>query len=255
MGRFNFGKNWLEFSKYVLDEDKLLAAQESLSELIGQDNIEGSSFLDIGCGSGIFSIAAKRLGAKEVIGFDVSRESVQSAELNKKKFSNTPEIKFHVQSILEDGYKQFGKFDIVYSWGALHHTQDMWQAIRNSAELVNPGGLFTIAIYNKHWSSPFWKLVKRTYNFSPKLIQRLLVWFFYAIILCTKFLVTFKNPYQKKRGMNFYHDIVDWVGGYPYEYAKVEEIVTFVPALGFKLRKVVRAGLPTGNNEFVFEKK
>jgi len=252
--QFNFGKNWLKFSEKTLDEGKLLAAQQSLVELIGQENIKGKSFLDIGCGSGIFSIAARKLGAKKVVGFDVSPESIQSAQQNRQKYLDDPEISFYVLSILKNSYKRFGRFDIVYSWGVLHHTGNMWQAMKNSADLVKDNGLFVIAIYNKHWSSPYWKLIKYVYNFSPRLIQRLMIYFFYVIILCAKFLIAFRNPYQKRRGMDFYHDVIDWVGGYPYEYADRMKIINFILPMGFKLRKSFPAPVPTGCNEFVFVK-
>ncbi|MFH1772289.1 MAG: class I SAM-dependent methyltransferase [Candidatus Omnitrophota bacterium] len=251
---FDFGNNWLEFTQESLDEDKLSAAQKSLVELIGQENIKGKTFLDIGCGSGIFSIAAKRLGAKNVVAFDISKESIQSSKINTKKYLGGNEIDFHVFSILDSEFKKFGTFDIVYSWGVLHHTGDMWQAIKNASELVNDNGLFVIAIYNKHWTSPCWKFIKKIYNLSPSFIKLLMVWLFYVAIAFTKLLITGKNPFIKKRGMDFYHDVIDWVGGYPYEYASIEQIENYVCGLGFSRHKSLPTQGYTGNNEFVFRK-
>ena len=125
----------------------------------------------------------------------------------------------------------------------------------NALKLVNDNGLFVVAIYNKHWSSPIWRVIKKLYNFSPKVIQQLMICVFYWVIAVAKFLVTGKNPFtNKRRGMNYYYDVIDWIGGYPYEYASKNEIQSFVEGKGFKLQKFNKAPVPTGCNEYVFKK-
>ncbi len=253
---FDFGKNWQEFSEDSLDDERFLEVQKSVGDLVGVERIENKTFLDIGCGSGIFAISAKKLGASKVVGFDVLKSSVESAKANKDKFAKDESIDFFEQSILKEGYDQFGKFDVIYSWGVLHHTGNMWKAIKNAMELVDKNGVFVIAIYNKHWTSPVWRIIKWLYNKSPKFFKLIMIWIFYVVIAAAKFLVTGKNPFKKKkRGMSFYYDVVDWVGGYPYEYASKKELVDFFEKNNFKLEKFVKAEVPTGCNEFVFKKK
>lgn len=238
--RFNFGNNWRDYSNSALMESNLKEAVDSLDNLVGKDLISNKTFLDIGCGSGLFSIAAIKLGAKKVLGFDLSKESVDVSKQNTKS-ECTPD--------------NIGKFDIVYSWGVLHHTGDIVGAILNSMNLVEDKGLLVIAIYNRHWSSPIWKRIKYIYNISPLFLQKIMIFVFYFIIIVTKFLVTFKNPLKLKRGMKFYYNVIDWVGGYPYEYATQEEIIQFCKHKNFNLIKTVKAGVPTGCNEFVFQKR
>ncbi|PCI21362.1 methyltransferase [Candidatus Wolfebacteria bacterium] len=250
---FNFGKNWQKFSENALDSKRFVDAKDSLRELIGETNIRNKTFLDVGSGSGLFSLAAKDLGAKKVIGFDISPESVDAARANAQKIG-VKDIEFYRQSILEEGYTQFGTFDIVYSWGVLHHTGNMYGAIKNVMKLVTNDGTFVIAIYNKHWTSPLWKLIKRLYNLSPKFFKKIMIYFFYVIIYIAKFLSTFKNPLKKRRGMNFYYDVIDWIGGYPYEYASEKEIVSFFENNGFTLERFIKTQGMTGCNEFVFTK-
>lgn len=249
---FNFGANWHNFSQNSLTEEKLIQAQKDLESLLGQNQIKNKSFLDIGAGSGIFSIAASKLGAAKINGFDISPDSVKTAISNNQKYNAQAAIIFKQASILDIQSQENAKFDIVYSWGVLHHTGDMWTAIRNACKLVNKDGLLVIAIYNKHWSSPIWKFIKKSYNLAPKILQRLLIYVFYIVIIVAKFAVTGKNPFRKKRGMNFYYDVIDWIGGYPYEYASTNEVVDFLEKKGFKLNKLVAAQVPTGCNEFIF---
>ncbi|MCK5122944.1 MAG: class I SAM-dependent methyltransferase [Candidatus Pacebacteria bacterium] len=249
---FNFGKNWLNYSKTISNKD-LEVMKESLVNLIGLENIKDKTFLDIGCGSGLFAIAAKKLGAGKVIGIDILADSVKSSEENKIRF-NIQDIEFKQLSILDNQIKDLGKFDIVYAWGSLHHTGEMWKTIENTIHCVENNGLLILAIYNKHWTSPVWGKIKYFYNISSKFIKKIMVFIFYYIIATAKLLVTRKNPFQKKRGMNFYYDIVDWLGGYPYEYANKDEIVGFANKYNFRLIKFSKASVPTGCNEFVFKK-
>ena len=62
------------------------------------------------------------------------------------------------------------------------------------------------------------------------------------------------NPLKKERGMDFWFDVIDWVGGYPYEYATCREVESLVTNHGFEMRRCIPATVPTGCNEFLFEK-
>jgi SAM-dependent methyltransferase len=251
---FNFGKNWQQYSSHAFDLEAFEAAKNSLLALIERHDIKDKTFLDIGSGSGIFALAAHALGAKQVLGIDVSPESVQAAVTNAQRLG-MQNVTFKQKNILSTSAAEVGTFDIVYSWGVLHHTGQMWPAIARASALVNPDGLFVIAIYNKHWSSPWWTGIKYTYNRAPRLIQQAMIWFFYGLIYMVKWITTGSNPLRRRRGMNFYYDVIDWIGGYPYEYASTPEIVDFMQRRRFRLRKTVPTPVPTGNNEFVFEKK
>jgi len=250
---FNFGTNWQQFSENSLDNLKFEEAFNSLDKLIGHKKIKGGSFLDIGCGSGIFAIAASLAGARKVIGIDISKESITASNSNKRRFADQNTIDFFHKSIFDDDILHLGQFDIVYSWGVLHHTGDMWKSIDIASQLVSPDSLFVIAIYNKHWSCGAWKVIKRFYSSAPRFIQRLMIYVFFVIIATAKLVVTRRNPFKKqKRGMSFYYDVIDWVGGYPYEYAYKDEVINHVEKSGFKCIKFVKPVVPTGCNEFVF---
>jgi SAM-dependent methyltransferase len=250
--RFKFGENWASFSRY-LDEDGVKEAEQSLNTLFGDAALKGKTFLDIGCGSGLFSIAAARLGAQKVLGIDVDPMSVETSQVNAAHWlENNDGVSFLLGSALDAVQMDaLGSFDIVYSWGVLHHTGDMDQAIRNVVRRVSDGGLLMIAIYNKHTSSTGWKAIKWLYNRSNRFGQKLLIWFFTPIIFVAKWISTGGNPLKMRRGMDYMHNVIDWVGGYPYEYASIAEMSAILEHFGFDVLKVNPAIVPTGCNEFV----
>jgi SAM-dependent methyltransferase len=223
--------------------------------------------LDIGCGSGLFSLAARRMGAC-VHSFDFDPLSVKCAEELRRAYAPL-DTRWSVErgSVLDRAYiESLGTFDIVYSWGVLHHTGRMWPAIGNACDTVAPGGRLFIAIYNDQgpWSV-FWTRVKRTYNRLPQLVRMpYLLGFATALeagALCTAILrldprrfVDRWTRYQSTRGMSRWHDIVDWIGGYPFEVARPEAILDFCRSRGFDLERLRTCGGRMGCNEFVFRR-
>lgn len=260
--RFEFGKNWRSFLS-VLNEERIREAEKSLLEMLEYKDLRGKSFLDIGSGSGLSSLAARRLGAK-VVSFDYDLQAVGcTAELKNRYFKEDQNWIIEQGSVLNTGYmRSLGLFDFVYAWGVLHHTGNMWKAIYNAQIPVNEGGILFVTIYNNQsLISKFWKKVKQTYcsGVTGKII--IIGVFFPLFFLSTLAvdIVKLQSPikryreYKKKRGMSVFHDWIDWLGGYPYEVSKPEEILNFYKENGFLLQKIkTKKGL--GNNQFVFKK-
>lgn len=254
--QFDFGQNWKEFSEKSLSAKKVAQAAEHFSALMAEVPLDGKTFLDIGFGQGLSLLIAHRSGAV-VTGLDINPKCAEVVEKNKPLLGVTDEIETRVGSILDPVcLESFAgrKFDVIHSWGVLHHTGAMYQAIDNACSLVADNGFFVLAIYNRHWSSLPWLFVKWLYCLSPGAIQKLFIALFYPLIVIAKFLVTGKNPFAMTRGMDFYYNVVDWVGGYPYEYASIDEMTKYLSGKGFTLVKAVPARVPTGCNEFVFKK-
>jgi 2-polyprenyl-6-hydroxyphenyl methylase/3-demethylubiquinone-9 3-methyltransferase len=261
--RFAFGANWQSFVRLV-DETRIEGARRSLTETLGIGNLSGRTFLDIGCGSGLFSLAAHQLGAR-VRSFDFDPDSVAAAGELRRQYAPHSDWSVEQGSILDEDYVAgLGYSDIVYSWGVLHHTGDLWRAVDTAVRLVAPGGLLFISIYNDQGSaSRRWRRVKRLYNTSGPVTRGLLVagsfaylgrhWPVRAVSRGVRRLPAAEAPPVRARGMSRRHDLIDWVGGYPFEVASPEDVFRRVHPLGFELRHLKTCAGGLGCNEYVFE--
>lgn len=264
--RFQFGQNWSQFLP-AIDEERIQQAEKSLREMLEVESLSGKTFLDIGSGSGLFSLAARRLGAR-VHSFDFDPKSVFcTTELKKNYFRDDQSWQVQEASVLNGEFmKSLGQYDVVYSWGVLHHTGDLWTAMENAQQRVAPGGKLFIALYNDTGSqSTRWYWIKKTYNGLPGILKApfaALVWLPNEVKLLAKSVLTL-NPklyteswtqYRHNRGMTKWRDIIDWVGGYPYEVSTPDEVFDFCRKRGFSLTKLKCGRVGLGCNEFVFVK-
>ena len=251
--RYEFGTNWQSYVRHALNERRIAHAVSSLKDFLGVEDLRGLRFLDIGCGSGLFSLAGHLLGAERVESFDYDPRSV-SAALGLKARFGIPDERWAVRggSVLDPGFMSAVEpAHIVYSWGVLHHTGRMWDAIDAAAAKVIPGGRFAISIYNRvdrfPDSSRMWWHIKRFYTSSPGAVRRLMEGAYLANFALNR-LVTLRNPLKPildgegagRRGMDFMHDVRDWLGGFPYEYATSGEVFGHVHrTAGYELVKLV----------------
>ena len=262
--RFAFGRNWGRFSQ-AIDEARIALAARSLQSLLGTENLEGRSFLDAGSGSGLFSLAAMRLGAARVHSFDYDPDSVSCTERLKERFlPGSHAWTVERGDVLDDAYlSRLGTFDVLYSWGVLHHTGRMWEALDKVARLVAPGGQLVVALYNDQgWRSRFWRAVKRTYNrgAASRWLVRCLFLPGFLLGYLAKDILRCRNPLTRyrsssgARGMSPLYDVEDWLGGYPFEVARPEQVVAFYQDRAFRCERSSTVGGKMGCNEFVFRR-
>lgn len=261
--RFQFGENWARFLS-TLDESRIALAEQSLKTMLGLNSLEGLRFIDVGSGSGLFSLAARRLGA-EVLSFDFDPQSVQCAvALRSRYFPDDPAWTIQEGSVLDATFiDSLGQFDIVYSWGVLHHTGSMWKALDLVTRLVQPRGQLFIAIYNDQgYISRYWTKIKKLYCSGPMgrwFVKAIWIPYFVLPPLLLD-LVKLRDPtriyreYKRERGMSKVHDWYDWLGGYPFEVAKPEQIFNFYKNKGFELQELITCGGGLGCNQFVFRR-
>lgn len=248
---FPFGKNWASYAKLVTPLH-VERAVLGLQNLIGT-SLTGKRFLDIGCGSGVHALAALRLGATEVVAIDIDPDSV--ATTRKILESHAPGGRWRVfeRSVFDVERGSLGTFDVVYSWGVLHHTGAMYRALRCATDLLSADGQFVFALYRKTCLCWLWKIEKRWYaGASPRAqgLARAGYIGFYRLAYTLGRLRSFRQhiaDYSQKRGMDFAHDVHDWLGGWPYESISPEQTDRFMKSLGLQqVRALTRRGVPLG---------
>ena len=240
-GHFRFGENWANFSE-IIDDEKISNAKLGLLKLLARSSWADRTFLDIGCGSGIHSLAAARLGVKRVHAVDIDPKSVATTRSTLDRFEvNIPWV-VETRSVFDLTKADPGTFDIVYSWGVLHHTGDLKTALRHAAGLVAPDGLFVFALYRRTRFDWFWAREKRWYSrTSPRKQRAALRVYDMALRIASRLS---GRSGRVGRGMDYWHDLHDWLGGYPYESILSPEVNRQMRELG--LEKVKEISLPLG---------
>lgn len=253
--RFQFGQNWRNYLSLV-DQTKIDAAKQSLCDMLELSSLAGLRFLDLGSGSGIFSLAAHQLGAK-VTSFDFDPNSVECCEILKQKYApNQKSWTVLRGSILDTEFlNKLERYEIVYAWGVLHHTGHLWSALQNASDLVAPRGKIFLSIYNdQNWLSHYWLNIKRLYN--KNFILKLIIIALHApYLIGIRYLFRLlRGQAHLERGMSLWHDMLDWLGGYPFEVATPEAIFSFLKERGFILLKLKTCAGRHGCNEFVLQR-
>lgn len=236
--QFAFGKNWASYAKTVA-EQQIDEAVVGLRRLVGED-LRGKRFLDIGCGSGIHSLAALRLGATEVVAVDVDPDSATTTRNMLKAHAAGGSWEVLERSVFDLDCSSMGKFDVVYSWGVLHHTGDMYRALRIATTLVAPGGEFAFALYRRTRLCWFWKIEKKWYAAagarSQAMARCVFVGLFRVVfpLFNRRSFNDYVTNYVSTRGMDYYHDVHDWMGGWPYESISPDEVGRLMEQLGMR---------------------
>ena len=257
---FPFGKNWGEFVKKCLTDERISISKEHILNFLDMPDLRDKYFLDVGCGSGLSSLAALEAGAAKIVSFDVDPDSVRTTEKVREMKGSPAHWTVTRGSILDEHFiSLLEPADIVYSWGVLHHTGRMWKAIENTLRLSKEKGLLYIALYTTTPRSGYWLKVKQRYNSVSRARKRLMVLNYFLRHTCIPHLLRGKNPvrfirgYESTRGMSYLTDVRDWLGGYPYEDAKIEEVLRF-----FRTRlhcELVNIATGQANTEYLFKKK
>ena len=261
--RYGFGKNWEQFVKQHFNPERVEISKKYMLNFLKMDNLQGKYFLDIGCGSGLHSLAALQAGAARIVSFDLDPGSVKTA-LTLKEYAGNPSHWTVLQgSILDDSFiSQIEPADIAYSWGVLHHTGALWKSFENAAGLMNTSGVFYVALYTETYveglPKEYWLSVKQNYNrassFGKKVMEVRHLWMFYLYkrIRNIPHLIKQVKEYKALRGMELYTNLKDWLGGWPMEYSSQEEVIDHAHDLGLSL---INFKSGEANLEYVFCRK
>jgi 2-polyprenyl-6-hydroxyphenyl methylase/3-demethylubiquinone-9 3-methyltransferase len=257
--RFGFGKNWAKFIDSHFSETRIDSSIEVFKKFTSIEGLDDVTFLDIGCGSGLHSLSAFKMGAKKLVSFDFDPNAVETTSRLRTMVGSPANWKVSQGSILDLPFvRGLGKFDFVYSWGVLHHTGAVWKAIENASSLVGPQGRMYLALYSLDVqpNAGYWLTTKEKYvNSSPVkkriMEQRYLYTYYYGSSVLKYLSGLFKKEKGRTRGMELMTDVRDWLGGWPMEFVLDDEVVNFVERLGFQLTNVKKGEACT---EFLFVK-
>lgn len=256
---FSFGKNWEEFMRLNFSEERVRISKNHILDFLKLANMNEQYLLDVGCGSGLHSLAAFKAGAKRIVSFDIDPHAVKTTKKIKEMHGDPSNWNVLSGSILDKEFlSKLEPADIVYSWGVLHHTGEMWAAIENTARLVKNGGFLYIALYTTTAKSNYWLEVKKRYNRASETRKRIMEYWYIVRYTLIPYFFNLKNPWKtirehkQKRGMAYLTDIKDWLGGYPYEDAKIEEVLQFCR---MKLNlKLIDIKTGQANTEYLFRR-
>jgi SAM-dependent methyltransferase len=260
---YGFGENWADFVDRAFSNERVEIAQTHLLHFLGVQSLDGMSFLDIGCGSGIHSLAAWRAGAERVHSFDYDQDSVETTHKLRTLAGSPANWVVEQGSVLDYDYMEgLPKADVVYSWGVLHHTGQMWEAVRNATLPMDEQAVLYIALYcsDVYVKPPpqYWIRVKQRYNRSGPVGRRMMEYQYMArrlapMLLRGKNPVRYVREYRQMRGMDYRTDVRDWLGGWPMEFASLAETKAFCrKELGLELINVLAGG---GCAEYLFRKE
>jgi 2-polyprenyl-6-hydroxyphenyl methylase/3-demethylubiquinone-9 3-methyltransferase len=262
--RFAFGKNWKQYIEKHFSQERVDISKRHMLDFLGMQDLQGKTFLDIGCGSGLHSFAAFQAGAKRIVSFDYDLDSVETTRILRRHAGDPEHWTVMQGSVLDRAFMDsLEPADIVYSWGVLHHTGDQWNAIRNAASRIGPNGVFYIALYTSDVhvdpSPQFWLDIKQRYIKAGWLGQRWLeLWYIWRFQLNRNPrnllpLIKTAAAYKKSRGMSFYTDVKDWLGGWPMEFSSIADVKKFADQdLNIDLRNI-KAG--EANTEYLFARR
>jgi 2-polyprenyl-3-methyl-5-hydroxy-6-metoxy-1,4-benzoquinol methylase len=257
---FSFGANWRKFLATLTDQ-QIAEARRSLISSFAGNPIAGEAFIDVGCGSGLFSLGAIQLGCPRVVSIDVDPDALHCAQQLRDRFPSPAEWKIRSGSVLDEAFlRSLGTAPLVFSWGVLHHTGSMWKAISNTLTLVQPGGLLCLALYNRPGRPRLQLTLKRTYNRAPRELRPAMRGAYGGALLLALMVLGRRNPIayvrnygRRSRGMTFWRDVEDWLGGLPFEFATVEQVRKFAETAGFSVEHIVERS-PGGCNEYLLRR-
>ena len=263
---FDFGRNWASYLQLVTDAH-VQEAVRSLQRLAG-DDLRGKRVLDIGCGSGLHALAALRLGAREVVAVDIDADCLATTQQLLQAHAAGQPWSTRQTSVFDLITDSPAPFDVVYSWGVLHHTGDMYRALRAAAALVAPDGQFIFALYRHTRLCWLWKIEKKWYAGAGAGAQARARSAYVGLLRIALSMArgrggftNYVSAYGQRRGMDFYHDVHDWLGGWPYESISPAQTERFMSQLGLRrVRVFTRRGIQlglfgSGCDEYVYARR
>jgi 2-polyprenyl-3-methyl-5-hydroxy-6-metoxy-1,4-benzoquinol methylase len=131
------------------------------------DDLHGRRVLEIGCGMGLHSLELARRGA-EVHAVDLTETAVEATRARMKEFEVEADVR---QADAESLPYDDRTFDLVWSWGVIHHSARTARVVREIARVTKPGGQTRVMVYNRDGTSARYILL-RHYLLGGEFVRR-----------------------------------------------------------------------------------
>jgi SAM-dependent methyltransferase len=115
---------------------------------IPEQEYRNRRILDCGCGTGEFTCWYAAQG-NHVTAVDLSGPSLEQAKVYAEQYDLSDQIDFVRMSVLDLEFAD-DSFDLVYSYGVLHHTPDPARGFKNMVRVCKPGGIIIVSVYSRY---------------------------------------------------------------------------------------------------------
>ena len=152
-----FGKLWKERMKNNFLDSRKVLLDSFIKNNFDLNFLKGKNVLDMGCGSGRFTLALASMGVKKAVGVDLGSEGIEIAKRN-AKINNIKNARFIRASVLDLPFKD-ESFDFVFCKGVLHHTGNFNKGMQEYYRVMTKNGKGFLYLYGN--GGIFWNSRKK----------------------------------------------------------------------------------------------
>ena len=211
--------------------------REHVEMFFGEGEIEDKLVLDAGCGTAVFSFVFTEKGARDVVALDLTKRSLLEARMRTKRLGSG-KVHFVRATMLS---LPFGDeaFDVVWAWGAVHHTDRPWEALAELCRMVKIGGVLFLAVYLRTRLTWLHEAIRRGCVLLPTCVHRPTA----AILalIAAPIVAVFKKREKSRKGETLRALVHDFYFTPVRHYTNPDNVTSFLRGRGFEVEQFLAA--------------